>query len=68
MLVAPFFGHDGVPQDVRDLAVHRASVEITQPHTFGCKDGHIAVGQEKHVAGVMQDGGNVGSHEIFAVA
>ena len=68
MLVAAFFGHDGVPQDVRHLAVHRPAFEIAEPHAVGRQHRHVAIGQEKHVARVIQDGRHVGRHEILVVA
>ena len=68
VLVAALFGHDGVPQDVRDLAVHGAAVEIAQPHAGWREDGHIAIGQEEHVARVAEDGGDVGGDEVLVIA
>src|ERR1017187_6534396 len=67
MLVAALFRHDGVPQNVGDLAVHRVAVEIAQPDAARGEYGHIAVGQEKHVAGVVENGGDVGSDEVLVV-
>ncbi len=68
MLVAALFRHDGVPQDVRNLALHRAPVEIAEPHAFGREDGHVAVGQEKHVPRVAEDGRHVRRHKVLVVA
>ena len=35
MLVAAFFRHDGIPQNMRDLAIHRPPIEVAQPHAVG---------------------------------
>ena len=58
----------GIPQDVRDLALDRLAVEIGEVHAFGRQHGHIAIGQEKHVACVAEDRRHIGRHEILAVA
>ncbi len=68
MLVAAFFRHDGIPQNMGNLALDGASVEIGQMHAVGRQDGDVAIAQEEHVAGVAQDGGHVGRDEIFSVA
>ena len=68
MLVAALFRHDGIPQDMGDLAVHRASVEIAQADAGRGEHGHIAIGQEEHVAGMVENGGDVGSYEVLVVA
>ena len=68
MLVAALFRHDGVPQHVSNLAVDGPALEIAQPHAGRREDRHIAIGQEKHVARVAEDGGHVGCDEVFVVA
>ncbi len=68
MLVAAFFRHDGVPEHVGNLAVDGPALEIAQPHAGRREDRHVAIGQEKHVARVAEDGGHVGGHEVFVVA
>ena len=68
MLVAALFGHDGVPQDVRDLALHGAAVEIGEVDAAFGEHGDVAIGQKKHVAGVAEHGRYVRSHEILTVA
>ena len=68
MLVAALFRHDRVPQDVRDLAVHRPAVEIGEAHAVRRQYGHVAIGQEKHVARVTQDRGHVRGDEVLAIA
>jgi len=52
---------------VRNLAFDRPAVEVAQPHSLGSEHGHVAVRQEKHVACMAEDGGNVGSHEVLLV-
>src|SRR5581483_9127489 len=68
MLVAALFGHNGVPQNMRDLAAHRAAVEIGQMHAFGSDDRDIAVVQKDHVARVAENRRNVGSDKEFIVS
>ena len=68
MLVAAFFGHDRVPEDVLNLAVDGVTVEVGQLNAVRSKDRHIAIGEEKHVARVAQDGGHVGRDEVLAFA
>ena len=68
VLVAALFRHDGIPQNVRNLAFHGASVEVGEMHAIARQDGHVAIGQEEHVACITQDRGHVGSHEILAIA
>ena len=67
MLVAALFRHDGIPQNVGDLAFYGTSVEIGQVHAVAGEDGHVPVGQEEHVACIAQDGGYVGSDKILTV-
>ena len=68
VLVAALFRHDRVPEDVLNLAVDRASVEIAELHAILREDSHIAIGEEKHIARVAEDGGHVGGDEVFALA
>ena len=68
MLVAALFRHDRVPQDVRDLPVHRPPFEIAEADTFMGEHGHIAVSEEEHVARMAQNRRNVRCHEVFVVA
>ncbi len=68
VFVAALFGHDGVPEDMGDLAADGAAVEAGEVDAFGGEDGEVAVVQEEHVAGVAEDGGDVGGDEIFAFA
>ncbi len=68
VLVAALFRHDGVPQNVRDLALDGLAVEIGEVHAFRREDGHVAIGEEEHVARVAEDGGHVGGDEVLVFA
>ncbi len=68
MLVAALFRHDRVPENVLHLAVDGVAVEVAQAERRPGQDGHIAIGEKKHVARVAEDGGHVGRDEVFALA
>ena len=68
VLVAALLRHDGIPQDVRHRAVHRTAVEIAQPNAVAGEHGHVAVGEEEHVARVPEDCRYVGGDEVFVIA
>ncbi len=51
-----------------DLAVDGAAVEVAELHAVRRENGHVAIGEEEHVARVAEDGGNVGRDEVFAFA
>ena len=68
VLEAALFRHDRVPGDVLDLAVDRVAVEVGELHAALGDDGEVAVGEEKEVARVIQDGGHVGGDEVFLFA
>ena len=68
MLVAALFGHDGVPGDVLDGALDGVAVEVHHAHALRSEHGDVAVGQEKHVARVREDRGDVGGDEIFVLS
>ena len=68
VLEAALFRHDRIPGHVLHLARDGLSVEVRELHAVGGNDGHVAVGEEENVPRVMEDGGNVGGHEIFVVA
>ena len=68
VLVAGLFGLDGVPGDALDAEGDGVGVEVGEGDAGGGEDGEFAVGEEVDVAGVMEDAGNVGCEEEFAVA
>src|ERR1035437_5709833 len=51
-----------------NLAMHTASVEIAERYAFGRENRHIAIGQEEHILGVGEDGGDVAGDEVLVVA
>src|ERR1035437_6328747 len=51
-----------------DLAVDAAAVEIAERYAVGREDRHIAIGEEEHVLGVGEDGGDVAGDEVLVVA
>ena len=68
MLEAALFGGDGVPGDVMNLGLYRLAFDIGYFHALGSEHGDVAIAQEKHVAGVRQDAGNIAGHEAFIFA
>src|SRR6266853_3739329 len=68
VLVATFFRHDGIPGDVMRLALDGFSVVVHDAHAVFGKHGDIAIDQEKHVACVFQQRGNIAGDKIFAFA
>src|SRR6185436_3371859 len=68
VLVPTLFGHDWVPQNMLDLAVEGLAVEVGEADAFWGEDGHVAVHEKEHVAGVVQNGRDVGGHEVLVVA
>ena len=51
-----------------NLAFDGVSVEVAELNAVRRENGHVAIGEEKHVARVAQDRGHVGSDEILALA
>jgi hypothetical protein len=68
VLVAGLFSLDGVPRDALDFERERRAVEVGEGDAGGSEDGEFAVGEEVDVARVMQDAGDVGGEEEFALA
>ena len=66
--VAALLGHRGVPGDAGRGALDRAAVERGHADARGRHHRHLAVFQEHHVAGVRQQGGDVGGHVDLALA
>ncbi len=68
VLVAGLFGLDGVPGDALDFEGERVALEVGEGDAGAGEDGEFAVGEEVDVAGVVEDAGDVGGEEEFAVA
>ena len=68
VFIAAFFGHDGIPQNVRDLAADDFAIDIHQLDAAGGEDGNIAIVEEDHVAGVAENGGDIGGDEKFVLS
>ena len=68
MLEAGLFRHDRVPGHVLHLAPDGPAFKIREIHAGRGDDCEIAIGQEKDIAGVIKDGGNVGSNKVFVIA
>ncbi len=68
VLVAGFFGLDGVPGDALDFEGEGVAVEVGEGDAFAGEDGELAVGEEVDVAGVVEDSGDVGGEEELAFA
>ena len=50
------------------FALDGLAVEVGELDAIEREDGHVAVGEEVDIARVVEDAGNVGSDEVFAVA
>ncbi len=68
VLVAGFFGLDGVPGDALDFEGEGCGVEVGEGDAVAGEDGEFAVGEEVDVAGVVEDAGDVGGEEELAFA
>ncbi len=68
VLVAGFFGLDGVPGDALDFEGEFAAVEVGEGDAGFGEGGDFAVGEEVDVAGVVEDAGDVGGEEEFSLA
>jgi hypothetical protein len=68
VLVAGFFGHDGVPGDALDFERQGHGVEVCEGDAGRGEDGDFAIGEEVDVAGVVEDAGDVGGEEVLALA
>ena len=49
-------------------ALDGLAVEVGELDAVEGEDGHVAVGEEVHIAGVVEDSGNVRGDEVFAFA
>ncbi len=68
VLVATLFSLDGVPLDALKRALDGLAVEVRELDAVEGEDGHVAIGEEVDVAGVMQNAGDIRGDEVFAVA
>ena len=68
VLVAGFFGLDGVPGDALREEGAGGAVEVGEGDAGGGEGGEFAVGEEVDGAGVVEDAGDVGGEEVLAVA
>jgi hypothetical protein len=67
VLVAALFRLMG-SQDAGDGALDGLAVKVSELDAGEGEDGHVAVGEEVDVAGVVEDAGNVGGDEVLAFA
>jgi len=68
VLVAGLFGLDGVPGDALGFEGAGRAVEVGEDDAGGGEGGDFAVLEEVDEAGVVEDAGDVGGEEEFAVA
>src|SRR5205814_2100490 len=68
MLVARLLRHDRVPQDALRRLRDRAAEEVGKRHAGARDDRHFLVAEKHDVAGVAEDGGDVGGDEELASA
>jgi len=68
VLVAGFFGLDGVPGDALDFERKGIALEVGERDAIAGEHGELAVGEEVDVAGVVEDSGDVGGEEELAIA
>ena len=68
MAIAALLGHDRIPQDAARRPLHRRPVEIGDLDPGAGDDRHVLVLQHHHVAGVGEDGRDVGGEEGLVVA
>jgi hypothetical protein len=66
--VAALLGGHRIPGDLLGLGGHLVAGEVGQPHAAGRDGGDLAVVQENHLPGVGEDRGDVGGHELAALA
>ena len=68
VLVAGFFGLDGIPGDALGLHGENFAVEVGEDDAGHGEGGDFAVLQEVNVARVVEDAGDVGGEEEFSLA
>ena len=66
--VAALLGEDRIPEDARGRPLHRGAVELGDLDPAPRHHRHVLVLQHHHVAGVGQDGRDVGSQEGLVLA
>ena len=62
---AALFSHDGVPGDVLHLALDGTSIEVAKLYARGRNHREVAISQKEQIAGVIQDGGDIGGDKIL---
>src|SRR5205085_8597412 len=68
VLEAALFCLDGIPGHALRLALDRLAVEIGELDSGRRNHREVTIGQEEQIAGVMENGGNVGRHEVLILA
>ena len=48
-----------------DLPYDRLPIEICELHAVRCNDRKVAISEKEKIAGVIENGGHVGSYEIL---
>ena len=65
MLVAALFRLDRVPKNLLHLALDGRAFQVGELHPLRGQDGHIAIGQKVHHAGVVQDSRHIRGDKRF---
>ena len=68
MLVAALFRLDRIPCDAGDGTLNRVAIEVGDGDAREGEDGHVTIGEKDHVAGVVEDAGDVRGDEGLALA
>jgi hypothetical protein len=68
VFVSALFRLDRVPRDAGKATLDGIAIKVSKLHAGEGEDGHVAIGKEVDVAGVVKDAGHVGSDEAFAIA
>ena len=66
MLIAALLGRNRVPGNESWLALNRPAGKVRDRDAFAAHLGHLAVIQEEHAAGVIEQGRNIGGHKAFS--
>ena len=65
MLIAALLGRNRVPGNESWLALNRPAGKVRDRDAFATHLGHLAIIQEEHAAGVIEQGRNIGGHKAF---
>ena len=65
MLIAALLGRNRVPGNMAWFALNRPAGEVRDRDAPTTHLGHLAVIQEEHPAGVIEQGGNIGGHKAL---